>query len=340
MEAVDTYKLDKGTRFSTWADIYIRKEIRRQNEKTENIIKLPSHVYNLKYRYNRFINNYLKEFGKEPSDEEIIEKLEIDLEKLQLIKNLKNLDTSSLNAKISDDEDDELINFINEDSQNIQKLTNYDTLDKKIYDKIILSKVKSSLSNYEYFIIYHRVLAVPTSTLEVVGEELGLTRERIRQLESKILRKLKKVVTKNYKYDGDYNIKEILETDYTPKSLKEIISLYNLKITTEELEYYILYNLDFSNRKTTYEDLSSKLSLPIEKLKEIEYQQLQKLNEIEKSITILNDNQDISEKSRAIVKSYYDIYERDLLSEKDKKEIYGVLSQIYKKGKRKTKCIS
>lgn len=63
-------------------------------------------------------------------------------------------------------------------------------------------------------------------------------------------------------------------------------------------------------------------------------------NTKEETITILNDNQDISEKSRAIVKSYYDIYERDLLSEKDKKEIYGVLSQIYKKGKRKTKCIS
>ncbi|KZY35274.1 RNA polymerase sigma factor RpoD [Roseovarius sp. HI0049] len=187
MKAVDKFEYRRGYKFSTYATWWIRQAITRSIADQARTIRIPVHMIETINKLVRTGRQMLHEIGREPTPEELAEKLQMPLEKVRKVMKIAK-EPISLETPIGDEEDSQLGDFI-EDKNVILPL------DSAIQDNLkeTTTRVLSSLTPREERVLRMRFgIGMNTDhTLEEVGQQFSVTRERIRQIEAKALRKLK-----------------------------------------------------------------------------------------------------------------------------------------------------
>ncbi|HVG49968.1 MAG TPA: RNA polymerase sigma factor RpoD [Rubellimicrobium sp.] len=187
MKAVDKFEYRRGYKFSTYATWWIRQAITRSIADQARKIRIPVHMIETINKLVRTGRQMLHEIGREPTPEELAEKLQMPLEKVRKVMKIAK-EPISLETPIGDEEDSQLGDFI-EDKNAILPL------DSAIQENLkeTTTRVLASLTPREERVLRMRFgIGMNTDhTLEEVGQQFSVTRERIRQIEAKALRKLK-----------------------------------------------------------------------------------------------------------------------------------------------------
>ena len=200
MKAVDKYDYRKGYKFSTYATWWIRQAITRAIADQARIIRIPVHMIETINKIIKTSKKLFQENGREPTPEEIAEHLNIPVEKVRKVMKFSQ-EPISLETPIGDDEDTFLKDFIEDKSiPNPEEQVTRKMLREK------LEKVLSTLSEKEREILMYRYGLVDGTeyTLEQVGKMFNVTRERIRQIENKALRKLRHPSRAKYLKDFEF----------------------------------------------------------------------------------------------------------------------------------------
>ena len=187
IRAVEKYDWKKGFKFSTYATWGIRQAITRAIADQARTIRIPVHMVETINKLIRTSRKLMQQLGRDPTPEEVGEVMEITPEKVREILKISQK-TTSLETPIGDDKDSYLGDFIEDTKQ----ATPYDLTSQRLLRENI-EEVLAALSDREGKVLEMRfgLLGAKPMTLEEVGREFGVTRERIRQIEAKALRKLK-----------------------------------------------------------------------------------------------------------------------------------------------------
>ena len=188
MKAVDKFEYKRGFKFSTYATWWIRQAITRSIADQARTIRIPVHMIETINKMNRITRQILQETGKEPTQEELAEQMEMTVEKIRKVQKISK-EPVSTETPIGDDDDSSSVgDFIPDPkgSQPIDAATQFSLEDA-------IEEVLTGLSPREAKVLRMRfgIKMNTDHTLEEVGKQFDVTRERIRQIEAKALRKLR-----------------------------------------------------------------------------------------------------------------------------------------------------
>lgn len=187
MKAVDKFEYRRGYKFSTYATWWVRQSITRSIADQARTIRIPVHMIETINKIVRTSRQMLNEMGRDPSPEEIAEKLQYPVEKVRKVIKISK-EPVSLETPVGDEEDSHLGDFIEDKTSDLP-------LDSAIYSNLkeTITSLLATLTPREERVLRMRFgIGMNTDhTLEEVGSQFTVTRERIRQIESKALRKLK-----------------------------------------------------------------------------------------------------------------------------------------------------
>ena len=187
IHAVEKFEYKQGFAFSTYAIWWIRQAIVRHIYETEHSIKLPVHTSEKFTTISKAENSFKETYGREPTFEELSKTVKMTRKEYDLYKTF-DTQVASLNFSVGDDDDCELQNLIKDGSDDPV----YDET-SKTFLKETVKKILKILDERERTIIVKRygLDGGDPETLEEIGREIGITRERVRQLEAQAMRKLR-----------------------------------------------------------------------------------------------------------------------------------------------------
>ena len=186
MRAVVKYDWRRGFKFSTYATWWIRQAITRAIADQARTIRIPVHMVETINKFNRISRKLMQELGREPTPEEVSQDMEVTVEKVREIIKVSQ-EPASLEAPVGEEEDSRLGDFIQDASASPTDQATHALLKDHIVEMLeTLSPREAKVLEYRFGLEDGK-----QRTLEEVGKEFGVTRERIRQIEAKAIRKLR-----------------------------------------------------------------------------------------------------------------------------------------------------